>query len=120
MTLRSSATEWFTAVRCAIGSSVVSVATRSVTATVVSRVVPPAPYVIDTNDGCSDSSSRMACHSSRSPSLVFGGKNSNEKVGAGDWISAPIAGEPGRRDGRPRDTVRLYRLRRHAVRTPNG
>jgi hypothetical protein len=93
-----------TAVRCAIGSSVVSVATRSVTATVVSRVVPPAPYVIDTNDGCSDSSSRMACQSSRSPSAVFGGKNSNENVGAGPEISSPIAGEAGRRDGRPRDT----------------
>ena len=51
MTLRSSATEWLTAVRCAIGSSVVSVATRSVTATVVSRVLPPAPYVIETKLG---------------------------------------------------------------------
>ena len=40
---RSSATEWLTAVRWAIGSRVVSVATRSVTATVVSRVDPPAP-----------------------------------------------------------------------------
>ena len=43
ITLRSSATEWLTAVRWAIGSSVVSVAIRSVTATVVSRVEPPAP-----------------------------------------------------------------------------
>ena len=40
---RSSATEWFTAVRCAIGNSVVSVAIRSVIATVRSRVEPPAP-----------------------------------------------------------------------------
>ena len=67
--------------RWAIGSSVVSVAIRSVTATVVSRVEPPAPYVIDTNDGRSGSSSRIACQSSRSPGVVLGGKNSNEKVG---------------------------------------
>lgn len=43
MTWRNSATEWLTAVRWAIGSRVVSVAIRSVTATVVSRVDPPAP-----------------------------------------------------------------------------
>ena len=34
---------WSTAVRCAIGVIVVSVAIRSVTATVPSRVDPPAP-----------------------------------------------------------------------------
>ena len=42
-TCRSSATLWSTAVRCASGVIVESVAIRSVTATVPSRVVPPAP-----------------------------------------------------------------------------
>src|SRR4051812_50188093 len=51
---------------------------RSVIATVVSRVEPPAPYVTETNVGDSPSSRRSACHRSRSPAGVFGGKNSNE------------------------------------------
>src|SRR3954452_2050920 len=51
---------------------------RSVMWTVRSRVEPPAPYVTETNVGCSPSSSRMACHRLRSPSSVLGGKNSNE------------------------------------------
>jgi hypothetical protein len=42
-TCRSSATLWSTAVRWASGVIVVSVAIRSVTATVPSRVLPPAP-----------------------------------------------------------------------------
>ena len=37
--------------------------------------------MIDTNDGRSGSSSRIARQSCRSPSAVLGGKNSNEKVG---------------------------------------
>jgi hypothetical protein len=40
---RSSPTEWPTAVRCATGSSVVSVAMFSVISTVRARVEPPAP-----------------------------------------------------------------------------
>jgi hypothetical protein len=40
---RRSATEWSTAVRCASGVKVVSVAIRSVIAMVRSRVEPPAP-----------------------------------------------------------------------------
>src|SRR3954451_10267366 len=51
---------------------------RSVMCTVRSRVEPPAPYVTETNVGCSPSSSRIACQRLRSPSSVFGGKNSNE------------------------------------------
>ena len=43
MIVRSSATEWFTAVRWATGSNVVSDAIRSVTSRVRSRVEPPAP-----------------------------------------------------------------------------
>src|SRR4051812_50181741 len=106
MTRRSSATEWLTAVRCASGSRVVSVAIRSVTATVVSRVEPPAPYVIDTNDGWSDSSSRIACHSCRSPSGVFGGENSNEDGGAWRAHRAPVAaGAPGPERGEGRDAA---------------
>ena len=106
MTLRSSATEWSTAVRCAIGSRVVSVAIRSVTATVVSRVEPPAPYVMETNEGRSGSSSRIACQSWRSPSAVFGGKNSNENVGPAVRIRSPMAGcLLGITEGRPSATV---------------
>ena len=43
MTLRSSATEWSTAVRWAIDTSVVSVTTRPVVRMVRSRLEPPAP-----------------------------------------------------------------------------
>jgi hypothetical protein len=43
ITLRSSATEWSTAVRCAIGTRVVSCATRPVVRMVKSRLDPPAP-----------------------------------------------------------------------------
>ena len=43
MSVRSSATEWSTAVRCATGSSVVSEAIRSVISIVRARVEPPAP-----------------------------------------------------------------------------
>ena len=59
---------------------------------------------MDTNDGRSDSNSLMACQSSRSPSAVFGGKNSKENVGCGPRMSSPIAGEAGSREGSPRDT----------------
>ena len=103
---RSSATEWLTAVRWAIGSRVVSVATRSVTATVLSRVEPPAPYVIDTNDGRSGSSSRIACQSWRSMSASFGGKNSKENVGSPARMSRPMdSGRPGITEGRPSATL---------------
>jgi hypothetical protein len=40
---RNSATEWLTAVRCAIGTSVVSVATLAMLLIVPSRLDPPAP-----------------------------------------------------------------------------
>ena len=43
MMLRRSATEWSTAVRWAIGVSVVSEAIASVALTVPARVEPPAP-----------------------------------------------------------------------------
>ena len=41
--VRSSATEWSTAVRCATGSSVVSDSMLSVISMVRARVEPPAP-----------------------------------------------------------------------------
>ena len=69
---------WPTHVRCAIGTIDVCFAMRSVIAIVRSRVVPPAPYVTETNVGCSGSSSRRVRHSSASPSASFGGKNSKE------------------------------------------
>ena len=88
-----------------MGKRVVSVATRSVTATVVSRVLPPAPYVIETNDGRSGSSSRMARHSWRSPSSVLGGKNSKENVGVPVRSRSRIAGcLPGKVEACPRAT----------------
>ena len=43
-----------------------------------SRVEPPAPYVTDTNDGPSGSSSPIVFSSARAASSVLGGKNSNE------------------------------------------
>ena len=48
----SSSRVWPTQVRWPIGSSEVSRAIRPVMPTVVSRVVPPAPYVTETNVGC--------------------------------------------------------------------
>ena len=47
----SSARVWPTHVRCATGVSGVSRAIRAVMPIVLSRVVPPAPYVTDTNVG---------------------------------------------------------------------
>ncbi len=78
MIWRSSDREEPTQVRWPIGVRVVSLAIRSVTRMVRSRVDPPAPYVTDTKVGASGSSSRSARHSCRSPSSVFGGKNSKE------------------------------------------
>ena len=75
---RSSATEWFTAVRCPTGVSVVSAAMRSVVSTVFTRVVPPAPYVTDTKVGEYPSSRRNARHSCCSWASSRGGKNSKE------------------------------------------
>ena len=51
---------------------------RAVTRTVRSWLVPPAPYVTETNVGSSGSRSVMVRHSTSSPSSSFGGKNSNE------------------------------------------
>ncbi|SKZ03313.1 Uncharacterised protein [Mycobacteroides abscessus subsp. abscessus] len=47
--------------------------------TVRSRVLPPAPYVSDTNAGLSRSKTRTARHRRASPSASFGGRNSTEK-----------------------------------------
>lgn len=47
----SSARVWPTQVRWAIGTREVSRAIRPVIATVLSRVLPPAPYVTDTKVG---------------------------------------------------------------------
>ena len=79
MMLRSSAIEWSTAVRCATGVSVVSVAIRPTMLTVRSREEPPAPYVMQTKFGSSGSSRRMASQSFCSPTSVRGGMNSKEK-----------------------------------------
>src|ERR1700722_10076732 len=81
MTLRSSATEWLTAVRWATGFSWVCSAIAPATWTVPSRVDPPAPYVTETKVGLSCSSRRMASQNCRDPWSVFGAKNSNEN----DW-----------------------------------
>ncbi len=78
MTVRSSSRECPTQVRCASGVIDVSAAIWWVTRTVRSRVEPPAPYVTETNVGCSVSSSRSAVQSWRSPASSLGGKNSNE------------------------------------------
>src|SRR5688572_14527330 len=83
---------WSTAVRWASGVIVVSVAIRSVTETVPSRVDPPAPYVTDTNDGRRRSSSRRAVHSWGSASGVLGGKNSKDQVGREEASSSRTVG----------------------------
>ncbi len=69
---------WPTQVRCPIGTSEVSRAIRPVSWTVVSRVVPPAPYVTETNVGAYGSSSRIAVQSCSAPASSRGGMNSNE------------------------------------------
>ncbi len=46
------------------------------------RVEPPAPYVTDANAGSSWRSAASAARRLRSPSSVFGGKNSNENSGS--------------------------------------
>ena len=56
--------------------------------TVVSREVPPAPYVTDTKVGRYGSSSVMARHRRSSPASSLGGKNSNENDFAPLSISA--------------------------------
>jgi hypothetical protein len=66
-------------VKCPTGVSVVSAAIRPVIRTVRSRVEPPAPYVTDTNVGCSGSSWRTDSQRRRSSAAVFGGMNSNEQ-----------------------------------------
>jgi hypothetical protein len=57
---------------------VVSLAMRSVIATVRSRVVPPAPYVTETKVGDKGSSSEIDRQSTSSPASSLGGKNSKE------------------------------------------
>src|SRR4051794_1061042 len=79
-----------THVRCAIGSSEVSAAIRPVTRTVVSRVLPPAPYVTDTNVGRYGSSSLIARQSCSSPSASLGGKNSKENDRSPSRMRSPI------------------------------
>src|SRR4051794_34081574 len=86
----SSARVWPTQVRCAIGSSEVSAAIRPVTRTVVSRVVPPAPYVTETNVGRYGSSSLIARQSCSSPSASLGGKNSKENDRSPSRMRSPI------------------------------
>ena len=54
---------------------------RTTRSWVRSRVDPPAPYVTDTNEGLSGSSSPSACSSCSSAAGVFGGKNSNDELG---------------------------------------
>src|ERR1044071_5406306 len=48
---------------------------------VLSRVLPPAPYVTETKLGCRSCSPRIVSRRDWSPASVFGGKNSNEKHG---------------------------------------
>jgi hypothetical protein len=97
--------EWSTAVRWASGTSVVSVAIRSVIAIVRSRVEPPAPYVTETKSGRSGSSWRIAVHSWRSPSSVLAGKNSKENS------RAPVEHVLDRRAGHLRGYPEMVRRR---------
>lgn len=76
--LRSSATEWFTAVRWATGVRVESAAICWVARTVPARVEPPAPYVTETKLGRTASTRRSAFQRFRSPFSVLGAQNSKE------------------------------------------
>ena len=67
-----------TQVRWPTGTREVSRAIRPVIRTVVSRELPPAPYVTETNVGSKGSSSVIARQSCSSPSASLGGKNSKE------------------------------------------
>ena len=116
----SSSVVWPTQVRCAIGVSVVSAAIRRVISMVVSRVVPPAPYVTDTNVGRRSSSSRIERHRTASPSASLGGKNSKEK-------DRSPAARSSRMDvdgpGSPQDSTgtmapRVRRYSRHVTQNP--
>src|SRR5689334_6491792 len=71
---------WQTHVRCGTGSSLVWLLRRRTRLLVASRVVPPAPYVTDTNCGARGSSSLIALKSESAASGFLGGKNSKEKV----------------------------------------
>jgi hypothetical protein len=109
---RSSSTVCPTQVRWAIGVSVVSRAIRAVIAAVRSRVEPPAPYVTDTKPGFNGSSSRIDCHSTRSPAASFGGKNSKENDLCPRASACPMCSVAlGRREGTPRAMRRGYGAR---------
>ena len=82
---------WAAHVRWAIALIDVSRLMRTTRSCVRSRVDPPAPYVTDTNDGCSGSSSRSACSSCASAAGVLGGKNSNDELGPLARMSAILA-----------------------------
>src|SRR4051812_24806511 len=75
-----SAWEWQTQVRCEMAVRVVSRWIRQTRSWVRSRVLPPAPYVTETNDGCSSWSWVIVPNSSSHASSLFGGKNSKLKV----------------------------------------
>ena len=79
-----------THVRWPIARRDVSRAIRPVMVTVVSRVVPPAPYVTDTNVGWYGSRSRIADQSCSTPASSFGGMNSNEIDRSPPRISCPM------------------------------
>ena len=84
---------WPTQVRWPIARSEVSRAIRPVIATVVSRVVPPAPYVTETNVGWYGSRSRIADHSCSTPASSLGGMNSNEIDRSPSRMSWPMLRE---------------------------
>jgi hypothetical protein len=114
-TASSSRTVWPYAVRCAIG-----VVTSSISTTmswVRPRVEPPAPYVIETNEGPSHARLRMAARSFSSPSGVWGGKNSNDAVGRSasrSWmrVTARSWSRPAGERGTPDSATHLRRYRR--------
>src|SRR3954447_11637260 len=83
---RSCSTVEPTHVKCGIASIPYSSLIRETISIVFVAVLPPAPYVTDTKSGRRWRSSPTASNSVRSPSSVFGGKNSKENTGR--WFCA--------------------------------
>src|SRR5687768_8544630 len=78
---RSSATDEPTQVRCAIASTSKSRLKRETRSSVRWRVLPPAPYVTETNVGLCSRRRETVSTSWAVPSSLRGGKNSNENEG---------------------------------------
>ena len=72
---------WPTQVKCAMLSRPISFFIRPTRSIVFVRVLPPAPYVTETNAGFQVFKLSIALNNLLKPSSSLGGKNSNENAG---------------------------------------